>query len=129
MRTIVRKRQRPAVTAAVNATAAAYDCESDARGRDKAEMRAGGGWMNACRRLSWNWNVRDDSPLSRQEALLPDSLGFSAVMRLASTSTGWAERHAGLNVHVWPPNATRRSPSAYTFKTFPTWPSTYKDTT
>lgn len=42
MRTIVRKRQRPAVTAAVNATAAAYDCESDARGRDKAEMRAGG---------------------------------------------------------------------------------------
>lgn len=66
------------------------------------------------------------SPLVPAEALLPDSLGFSAVMRLASTSTGWTERHAGLNVHVWPPNATRRSPSAYTFNTFPTWPSTYE---
>lgn len=64
------------------------------------------------------------SPLILGEALLPDSLGFSAVMRLASTSTGCAERHAGLNVHVWPPKATRRSPSAYTFNTFPIWPST-----
>lgn len=59
------------------------------------------------------------------KGLLPDSLGFSAVMRLASTSTGWAERHAGLNVHVWPPKATRRSPSPYTLSTFPTWPSTW----
>ena len=66
------------------------------------------------------------SPQVPAEALLPDSLGFSAVMRLASTSAGWAERQAGLNVHVWPPNATRRSPSAYTFNTFPTWPSTYR---
>lgn len=69
------------------------------------------------------------SPLFPAEALLPDSLGFSAVMRLASTSAGWAERHAGLNVHVWPPNATRRSPSAYTFNTLPTWPSTYENNT
>lgn len=44
--------------------------------------------------------VIEMSPLVSAEALLPDSLGFSAVMRLASTSRGWAERHAGLNVHV-----------------------------
>lgn len=71
---------------------------------------------------------KDEFPSSRarREALLPDSLGFSAVMRLASTSTGCAERHAGLNVHVWPPKATRRSPSPYTFNTFPTWPSTWE---
>lgn len=68
--------------------------------------------------------VSAEAPLSLQEALLPDSLGFSVVIRFASTSTGWAERHAGLNVHVWAPNATRRSPSAYTFNTFPTCPST-----
>jgi len=30
------------------------------------------------------------SPQVPAEALLPDSLGFSAVMRLASTSAGWA---------------------------------------
>lgn len=58
--------------------------------------------------------------------LLLDSLGFSAVIRLASTSPGWAERHAGLKVHVCPPNATRRSPSAYTFKTLPTWPRAWQ---
>lgn len=75
---------------------------------------------HACR------ETRSPRPRPRREALLPDSLGFSVVMRLASTSTGWAERHAGLNVHVWPPKATRRSPSPYTFSTFPTWPSTWE---
>lgn len=44
--------------------------------------------------------VIEMSPLVQEEALLPDSLGFSAVMRFASTSTGWTKRHAGLNVQV-----------------------------
>lgn len=99
--------------------------------------------MHAQQRQNWNQSKRsgkktkmhvggkagagalETSPLVPAESLLPDSLGFSVVMRLASTSTGWDKRHAGLNVHVWPPNPTRRSPSPYIFNTFPTWPSTY----
>lgn len=61
-------------------------------------------------------------PGPSSEPLLPDSLGFSAVIRLASTSTAWPVRQAGLKVQVWPPKATRRSPSAYTFSTLPTCP-------
>lgn len=73
-------------------------CES-MHGKDRTEMRTGEDELMHAEGKA-GAGVLEMSPLVPTEALLPDSLGFSAVMRLASTSTGWAERHAGLNVHV-----------------------------